>query len=121
MDINKDNAMALLEAMLADSAADFEGGVLAYLDAVKAERKAINSFKRSCTILAKARERKYNALMVVIPEYGFLTGKEEIKPEINGDAAVIQLLMNIVEELDNDMYSEVADLFIDKSEVIDKK
>lgn len=26
MDINKDNAMALLEAMLADSAADFEGG-----------------------------------------------------------------------------------------------
>ena len=92
MDINKDNAMALLEAMLADSAADFEGGVLAYLDAVKAERKAINSFKRSCTILAKARERKYNALMVVIPEYGFLTGKEEIKPESPAKKNILDIL-----------------------------
>lgn len=116
MDINKEGALLLLEQMCADAAEDFEGGVVAYLDAMKAERRAVNNFKRSLTLLAKARERKYNALKIVISEYAFLTDKEVVKPELNGDATVIQMIVNIIEELDEEMYSDVAGMFIEQAE-----
>ena len=112
MEITKEGALNLLESMLSESAQDFEGGVLAYLDAIKAERKAINSFKRSCTLLAEARRRKYNALQVVIPEYAFLMGKEEVKPPIDGAVVVPELIMKIIMETDADMYAEIADQFL---------
>lgn len=112
MEVTKDGALNLLEAMLTESATDFEGGVLSYLDAIRSERKAINSFKRSCTLLATARKRKYNALSVIIPEYAFLMGKEEVKPPIDGAVVVPELIMKIIEEMDADLYAEVAEQFL---------
>jgi len=116
MDISKDGALRLLEQMCADSAEDFERGVEAYLDAVSAEKRALTTFKKSCTQLVRARNRKYNALKIVIPEYAFLTDKEVVKPELNGKEVVVQLLVNIIEHLDDEKYLEIAELFNEEEE-----
>ena len=112
MEVTKEGALNLLESMLTESAMDFEGGVLAYLSALEAEQKAIKSFKKSCEMLANARRRKYNALQVVIPEYAFLMGKENVKPPIDGKVVVPELIMKIIREADADMYAEIAEQFL---------
>ena len=114
MEITKEGALNLLEGMCAGCAEDFEGGVLEYLDALRAERKALASFKRVITNLATARARKYEALNVIMPEYSFLSGKEIVDPGLEGKEIAVELIRNVVERLDDDVYMEVADLFIDK-------
>ena len=90
------------------------GGVLEYLDALRAERKALANFKRAITNLATARARKYEALSVIMPEYAFLTDKEYIKPGLDGKSIAVELIKNVVERLDDDVYLELADLFMEK-------
>lgn len=115
MDISKEGALNLLEGMCAGAAEDFEGGVVEYLDALRAERKAIASFKRVLTNIAVARARKYEALKVVIPEIAFLTDKEIVQPQLDGKAIAVELIRNVVEHLDDDVYMEVADLFLENN------
>ena len=84
---------------------------MAYLEAVRAEKKTLIKFKNVLTDLAAARERKYKALSVIMPEYAFLTDREAVKPGLDGKAIAVQLIKNVVERLDDDVYLEVADLF----------
>ena len=109
MHIDQEQALAILEVMLKEAATDFEGGVLGYLDAIKRERSAISAFKRAARQLITANRAKYNALCVVMAEYGFLTGKEEIKPPLeNAETIVTELIMKIVASLDEETYKSVA-------------
>ena len=85
------------------------GGVLSYLGAIKRERSAISAFKRAAREVIKANQAKYNALRIVMEEYGFLTGKEEIKPPLeHAEAIVTELIMKIVASLDDETYKSIA-------------
>ena len=53
---------------------------------------------------------------MIIPEYAFLMGKEEVKPPIDGAVVVPELIMKIIEEMDADLYAEVAEQFIEREE-----
>ena len=67
------------------------------------------------TNIAVARARKYEALKVVIPEIAFLTDKEIVQPQLDGKAIAVELIRNVVEHLDDDVYMEVADLFLENN------
>lgn len=109
MNISKDQAVAILETMLKESASDFESGVLSYFDAIKREKAAVSALKTAVKSLMKANYAKYNALSIVLSEYGFITGKEEIKPPIeNAEAIVAELIRKIVLDLDDEAYKNVV-------------
>lgn len=109
---NDKSAMMLLEAMLRDCREDFEGGVVAYLDAEKRERNARNRLKRELRNFVEARNAKYNALVRFAPEYSFLMGKEVVKPMLEGEWVCKHLIDQIIDGLDDEHYAEVADLLL---------
>lgn len=111
---NDKSATMLLEAMLRDCREDFEGGVVAYLDAEKRERNARNRLKRELRNFVEARNAKYSALIRFAPEYSFLMGKEVVKPMLEGEWVCKHLIDQIIDGLDDEYYAEVADLLIVK-------
>lgn len=104
----------LLEAMLMSCREDFEGGVVAYLDAEKRERNARNRLKRELRSFIEARNAKYNALVRFAPEYSFLMGKEVVKPMLEGEWVCKHLIDQIIDGLDDDHYAEIADLLFEE-------
>ena len=102
----------LLEAMLMSCREDFEGGVVAYLDAEKRERNARKRLKRELQSFIEARNAKYNALVRFAPEYSFLMGKEVVKPMLEGEWVCKHLIDQIIDGLDDEHYAEVADLLL---------
>lgn len=106
------SALRLLEAMLRDCSEDFEGGVVAYLDAEKRERLARNRLKRCLSDFVNARNAKYIALQRFAPEYSFLMGKETVKPVVEGEWVVKHLIEQIIDSLDDARYAEIADVIL---------
>jgi len=112
MEITSSGALSLLETMLSECREDFEGGVVAYLDAEERERSARKALRLALQKFVRARNAKYLALSRFAPEYGFLMGNEPIKPMIEGELVVNRLIMNIIEGLDDTRYAKIADLWL---------
>ena len=112
--INNESATLLMEAMLMECREDFEGGVVAYLDAEKRERKARSRLKRNLSEFIEARNAKYRALTRFAPEYSFLMGKEVVKPMLEGEWVCKHLISQILDGLDDERYAEIADALLSK-------
>ena len=87
---------------------NLRGGVIAYLEACKDESKAKTSLKRSLSKYAIAREKKYNALNIIMPELDFLKGNGRFDPGLNSDYVIPEMIMRIIDSLDTSLYEELA-------------
>ena len=113
-EITREQAMSLMEAMCHDSAEDFRGGVLAYIKADADMKKARHKLDKAFGEFFKARERKYNALCVAMPEYSFFRGKEGFDPGLDAKFVISQLIKGVLDEIDDDLFIQIPCLSNDE-------
>lgn len=112
--LSEEGAMRLLEAMLKDSATEFEGGVSLYIQANKMMDKAKKNLKAALKECATASKLKQDAMSTIRAEYKFLSGREPVKPPIDVEYVVPHLIMGVVgsmtdKELDELLNKEESD------------
>lgn len=103
-EVTKEQAMMLMEAMCADAAQDFEGGVLAYVKADDEMKRTRNRLEKAVRDYMAASKRKYNALKVAIPEISFFKGKEAFSPSLDADYVLTGLIRIIFDGVDDEIF-----------------
>lgn len=107
--LTSEAALDLLRGMLKYSATEFEEGVIQYLEAMRAERKAKNQLAKALRELKNANRKKTKALGKIKPEYDFLTGEEFVEPLINGEYVTMKIIMGILDGFDHREYNAIIE------------
>ena len=98
-DITTEGAKRLLEAMCKSSAEAFSAAVVDYVRAADEERKLKAVIIRNMKALDRAQAAKMNAEHIIRQEYGFMTGKETVKPPIDGANVSLMLIRGALEDM----------------------
>ena len=104
MDISKDAALKILEAMLEDGAKTFTKGVESYIDALDRELKARKKLSQAIAEIRAAESLKSIAISVIRQEWKFFMGKEPVSPQVNGEYVLSQLIINTLDGITDEMY-----------------
>ena len=102
--------MKLLEAMAADSAAEFEEGIALYLNGKRKMAESKRSLSRALCECRRAAEMIRTGARKVFLEQRFMTGKETVKPPVDAEMVMTKLILKTVGEFyDYDFAALFAD------------
>lgn len=113
-------AEMLLEAMVTDSAYEFEGSVRSYIKSESMLKKTRRQLEHEIKMsennkaLIKALQNydiavknKQLAVRSIKNEYLFLTGERKVKPPIDGRYVMHELIKNVCNDMSDEEYEEV--------------
>lgn len=111
--LTNEQALAIVAAMVKDSADEFEQGAKLYLDGLRDVERAKKTIKTGLGLYAAGRTKMHRGAQAVTSEVAFLEGKEKISPIIDGEYVMVELIRRVYSRMNDITVPELLKLIQD--------